>query len=244
MKSAFYFMLIVLVLVAIGFVAFYFNVSDTKDALTSELSSARSDLYLVTSERDVAAAEALDLTAQLSAANDELSVTTDELLSATVQLSVLEDKNAELQEIIKPTKPTHNLPFEEVSGSTDYWNLAWEDADLQHTAQQVNTAYHEWHYYIEGETDCNDMAVDIWDMLKKKGIISLIAVGNLELENETFAQCNHVWIVILTSSGKAFALEPTNGQLYFKGDPKADQYMHFFIYAKPSDLRADAGSRW
>lgn len=223
MKSALYFMVIVLVLVAIGFVAFYIQSSDKVTELEDQLTSAMSQVTSIAQERDSATAEALDL---------------------TVQNSVLEQENAALQETIKPTKPTHNLSFKEVSGRTDYWNLAWEDADLQKTAKDVNAAYYQWHYYIKGQTDCNDMAVDIWDMLKKKGVISLIAFGNIEMDNEPWSQCNHVWIVILNSSGKAFALEPTNGQLYFKGDANAKQYMENFLYALPSDLRADLGSRW
>jgi hypothetical protein len=72
----------------------------------------------------------------------------------------------------------------------------------------------------------------------------MIAIGNLKLQNETLAQCNHAWLIIIDSTGKAFALEPTNGQLYFKGDSISEQYMDNFLYAKPSDLRADLGSRW
>jgi hypothetical protein len=220
MKSAFYFMLIVMVLVAIGFVAFYIQSSDKVTKLEDQLASAVSQVTSIAEERDSANAEALDL---------------------TVQLSVLEQENAGLQETIKPTKPTHNISPGDL---TDYWNIAYDDAMLQQMAREVNSAYHEWHYYIAGETDCNDMAVDIWDMLRKKCIISLIAYGNIDMDDESWAKCNHVWIVILSSSGKTFALEPTNGQLYFKGDAIATQYMENFLYAWPSDLRADLGSRW
>lgn len=213
MKSAVYFLIIILVLAAVGFVAFYIQSSDKVSELEDQLSS-------IIAERDTATAEALDL---------------------TVQNSVLEQENAALQETIKPTKPTHNLS---PGALTDYWNLAWENADLQKTAQEVNAAYYQWHYYIKGQTDCNDMAVDIWDMLRKRGILSLIAYGNIEMNDEPWSQCNHVWIVILNSSGKAFALEPTNGQLYFKGDANSKQYMENFLYGLPSDLRADLGSRW
>ncbi len=241
MKSAFYFMVIVLVLVAIGFVAFYIQTSDKASELEDQLTSAMSQVTSIAQERDSANAEVLDLTTQLSATNDELSTTTDALLSATVQLSVLQDENDSLKGTITPSSPTHKLSSEDLNV---YWNMAYDDATLQQIARDVNTAYHEWHTYIVGETDCNDMAVDIWDMLKKKGIISLIATGNLKLDDEAFTQCNHAWLIILNSSGKTFALEPTNGQLYFKGDSIATQYMECFLYALPSDLRADFGSRW
>jgi hypothetical protein len=170
----------------------------------------------------------------------------NQLASANTRISSLEQENANLQETIRPTEPMHNLSSEEFNISSTYWNLAWEgrDAELQRTVKETNAAYYEWHTYIANETDCNDMAVDIWDMLRRKGIISLIAEGNLEIENETFSQCNHAWLVILNSSGAAFSLEPTNGQLYFTGDSRYEQYRQFFLYAKPSDLRADLGSRW
>jgi hypothetical protein len=100
------------------------------------------------------------------------------------------------------------------------------------------------HTYIENETACTDMAVDIWDMLRKQGITSVMAVGNPDMTNPTWSQCNHCWLIILNSEGKYFVLEPTNGQLYFKGDPEMSRYTYGFFYAKPSDLRADAGSRW
>jgi len=171
---------------------------------------------------------------------------TDQLASANAEVFSLEQEIALLNEIITPANPTRNLPREEIESSSTYWNLAWEgrDKELQQTVREVNTAYYEWHTYILGETDCNDMAVDIWDMLRRKGIISLIADGNLELDQETFDQCNHTWLLILNSSGGAFALEPTNGKLYFKSAPNSDQYMENFLYALPSDLRADLGSRW
>lgn len=237
MKTAFYTTVVILVVAVVGFVVIYTQSSATIDDLNDKYVSAVSQVSSITSERDSANAEVLNLTTELSAVNDEL-------LSATLQLSILQDENDNLKETITPSSPAHKLSQEEISGSTTYWNIAWDDAELQQTARDVNTSYFEWHTYIAGETDCNDMAVDIWDMLKKRGIIALIAIGNLKLESETFAQCDHTWLVIIGSTGKAFALEPTNGQLYFKGDSNAEQYMHFFIYAKPSDLRADLGSRW
>lgn len=237
MKTAFYITVVILVVAVVGFIVLYNQSSATIEELNDKYISAMSQVLSITAGRDSANAEVLNVTTELSAVNDEL-------LSATIQLSVLQDENDSLKETISPSTPTHKLSQEEISGSTTYWNMAWDDAELQQTAKDVNTAYFEWHTYIAGETDCNDMAVDIWDMLKRQGIISLIATGNLKLDNETFVQCDHAWLVILNSSGKAFALEPTNGQLYFKGDAIAEQYMHFFIYAKPSDLRADLGSRW
>jgi len=146
--------------------------------------------------------------------------------------------------------PTHNTALEGIQSNPAYWNMAWKDKDyeLQQTTQEVNSQYFESHTYVAGETDCNDMAIDIWDMLHTQGITSIIVDGNQELTGETFADCNHAWLLIFSSDGAAFALEPTNGELYFADDveqhPELGQYWEGFFYTKPSDLRADLGERW
>ena len=138
------------------------------------------------------------------------------------------------------------IPASNVNVESAYWNTSWDgkDYELQQTAKAVNTAYYNSHIYITNEIDCVDMSCEVWDMLQKQGIKSLIAVGNLELTGESFGQCDHAWLMIPNSAGRYFALEATNGQLYFADNPGLNQYTECFLYAKPSDLRTDIGSRW
>jgi hypothetical protein len=144
------------------------------------------------------------------------------------------------------TSATEQAPASDVNVESAYWNTAWEgkDYELQRNVRAVNTAYYNSHIYITNEIDCVDMSCEVWDILQKQGIKSLIAVGNLQLTGETFGQCDHAWLMIPNSTGRYFALEATNGQLYFADNPALNQYAECFLYAKPSDLRADIGSRW
>jgi hypothetical protein len=159
--------------------------------------------------------------------------------AAALQISASQDKITTMVANIRM------LPFDR-SVESAYWNTAWagKDYELQQIAQEVNVAYYNSHAYIANEIDCVDMACEIWDILQKQGIRSLIAVGNLEMIGENFGQCNHAWLMIPNSTGMYFALEATNGQLYFADSPSLVQYTECFLYAKPSDLRADIGSRW
>ena len=123
---------------------------------------------------------------------------------------------------------------------------AWigdELVELNETLCSINTEYHETHTYIEGEFDCNDMAVELWNILHKEGIVSLIVVGSLDLENETFGECNHSWLVVPYLLNPSFlVVEPTNGEVY--SDERAEPYQEGYYYTSPSNLRADIKERW
>jgi len=140
--------------------------------------------------------------------------------------------------------------MESLGDASKYWNIAWvgRPLELYQEILLVNSLYFETHTYIPGETDCNDMAIDIWNMLMTDGIVSLIMVGNLEMSQERFQDCNHAWLVIYNADGAALALEPTNGEIYTWEDaqiyPHLMQYWEGFVYEKPSDLRADLKERW
>lgn len=237
---------VILIVVLIGFAVYFLYASSmiTRDNAVifetqTQLSSANSQVSSLENQLST-------LNAQLSSANLQISSLQTEVSSVNSQISSLKQENAHLTEIITPTKATHNLSSVDYNVSSTYWNMSWggREYELQQTTRQVNTSYYQWHTYIPNETDCNDMACDVWDMLRKQGVISLIVFGNLDSKSETWGKCNHTWLLISNNSGQCFALEPTNGQLYFKGDTQISQYLEGFFYAKPSDLRADLGSRW
>ncbi len=150
--------------------------------------------------------------------------------------------------------PMNYLSLEELSDNSDHWNQ-WENAeDLKNKVKQLANVSRAYHGYIENEYDCNDMAVDIWNMLEVNEpvpIQSIIVVGNLDEEAETFEECNHAWLVILNKPEGGvvtiYALEPTNAEIYkytVENNSSTAEYFNGFFYEKPSDLRADLGDRW
>lgn len=149
-----------------------------------------------------------------------------------------------------PDEPAHYTSWQEVESNPIYWNTNWRglDAELQAKAYDVADYYFDTHTYIEDETDCNDMAVDVWNMLHTEGIKSVIVIGNHNLTGEYFNECDHAWLLLFNSEGYSFALETTEGTLFFAEDAEYDtqieQYWEGFLYLKPSDLKADILWQW
>jgi hypothetical protein len=61
---------------------------------------------------------------------------------------------------------------------------------------------------MQGETDCSDMAVYLWNMLQKKGVKTLLVIGTPDGEHTPFADCDHVWLACNTPDG-LIGIEPT-----------------------------------
>lgn len=152
--------------------------------------------------------------------------------------------------------PENNVSLVELTEGSQYWNNWTNVAALKNKIQELAGVSDKYHDYIENEYDCNDMAIDIWNMLAKGGstwpsITSIIVIGDLDMEGESFSDCDHAWIVILNHTSDdvvtIYALEPTTSEIYRytanENDPNR-KYFEGFFYSKPSDLRADLGDRW
>jgi hypothetical protein len=132
----------------------------------------------------------------------------------------------------------------------DYWNVNWQEqsAGLYHALQAFIIDYSRTHDYVFGESDCNDMVVEIWDSLNSQGILSLIVVGNLEMSHEPFEECNHAWLMVYNGEGTAAALDPSRGGVYRWEDtrehPYLKQYWEGIVYADPTGLCNDFQQRW
>lgn len=157
--------------------------------------------------------------------------------------------------VIKPAPLRHDILINEITNNSVYWNLPWQGktGDLINVARETNLQYLQTHTYIANETDCNDMAIDMWNMLWTQGIRSIIVLGNINQDTYAFDQCNHTWLLIFhlerdAASPWNLPLEPTNGEIYFRDDvvrnPQLDRYSTGFYYIQPSDLREDLGENW
>ena len=89
------------------------------------------------------------------------------------------------------------------------------------------------------------MAIDIWNILYEQGIASVIGVGNLDIDQEKFAQIDHAWLVVMHNDmhneddgWHIFILEPTNGETYaFDIKTMAfSEYLQGYFFESPSDF--------
>jgi hypothetical protein len=144
----------------------------------------------------------------------------------------------------------HYIPSADLGDAFRYWNTTWlgYSSELYDEIIALTTSYFQTHKYVFGESDCNDMAVDVWQKLVDKEIISLIVVGNLEKSYETFLECNHAWLLVYSSEGSAAALDLVRGKVFIwenvRTNPQLRQYWEGFVYESPSDLLGDFKERW
>lgn len=142
-------------------------------------------------------------------------------------------------------RPNHNIPIEEVIKDSQYLNTSWDASKLYRTISSINEEYYKEHVLIAGESDSDDMAIDIWNILRKQGITSIMVTGNLGLKNERFQERNHTWLLVNHRSEDAgyriFIIESTNGKVgaFDKSTNAGLQYLQGYYYSSPSDFRAD-----
>jgi hypothetical protein len=138
----------------------------------------------------------------------------------------------------------------DLGDAEEYWNVGWQgqSAELYGRVRAYVDDYSRTHDYVFGESDCNDMALEIWNDLNNQGILSLIVVGNLEMSRESFEECNHAWLMVYSGEGAAVALDPSCGGVYRwenTGEhPYLKQYWEGIAYQSPADLWNDFQERW
>ena len=117
-------------------------------------------------------------------------------------------------------------------------------------AQNIVAQYHESHIYSKYDFFvCSDMAMDVWDMLKAKGINAVIKLGNVKSPAKDITEADHVWVLAETSPGQYLALETTGGYavweednpLYYRGwsfdNPR--EYKRFVELKQESNIRTE-----
>jgi hypothetical protein len=74
--------------------------------------------------------------------------------------------------------------------------------------------YHKTHTYSKPDLFvCVEMATDVWNMVKTKGIKAYLIVGNVEKDVTDIRETNHVWVAAEISPNYWIALETTGGYL-------------------------------
>lgn len=135
-------------------------------------------------------------------------------------------------------------------GTESYWNRGWTGnaSNLHNRLTNLVSDYTKSIEYIPNAMDCNDMAVKLWRVLSDNGISSLLAAGNLEKTNETFADCNHAWLIVYNAEGAAAAVETTSGRIILweqvAARPQLKQYWEAFLYPSPEEMMHDFFERW
>ena len=217
------------------------SLTNDKNALNSQLLQAQKEIELLKGTTP-----------------ENIAILSAQIASLVVQIGQLQTEkdrlNAEVATLTKQltASPDHALSWIQITTDSDLRSTAWTGKDYQwhDKIKEIGRLYHSTHVYIPNETDCDDMAVDIWNMLLAQNIKSVIVVGNLENTNATFAESNHAWLVVYNFEGKYAILEPTTGEVIYgvnvdgTHNAKIDPYYTGWAYKKPSDLWQDIKKKW
>jgi hypothetical protein len=104
-----------------------------------------------------------------------------------------------------PVRPEYNLQKSE-RDTPIYINYNVDAAE--EAIMDVCSEYKDSLVYMRGETDCNDMAVYLWNMLQKRGVKTLLVIGTPDGKYTPFADCDHAWLACDTPDGYIY-IEPT-----------------------------------
>ena len=104
------------------------------------------------------------------------------------------------------------------------------------TLSQIVSDYCRNHTYSKEDWFvCTDMACDVWNMVKTKGIPAKIQVGNVQSDIDSLSAANHAWVLAEASPGKWVALEATAGRLVYADENP--RYYRGWSFDNPRKLK-------
>lgn len=117
--------------------------------------------------------------------------------------------------------------------------------------EKIVSDYYNTHTYSKVDLFvCSDMSIDVWNLVKTKGINAKICAGNIEKNisnyktREYFNEINHAWVIAETSPFRYVALEPTGGYLVWGENRSADEesvenglYYEGFCFDNPAEFK-------
>ncbi len=104
-------------------------------------------------------------------------------------------------------------------------------------AEKIVANYKASHLYEKDVYDCNNMASDVWNMLKAQGISSVIVVGSIQYQITDILQSDHAWVLAEVAPGEKLALDATIGRAFTKASDS--RYFRGWTFATPADLKAN-----
>jgi len=131
---------------------------------------------------------------------------------------------------------TYTITAQIPAGANASVNIAVEspsDTNIR-ILREIVASYHATHTYsLPDFYVCADMAQDVWNMVRTRGIPAKIAVGNIGQPSAKVNEYNHAWVVAEYSPGDWIAMETTGGYLV----PKDVGYYRGIFFETPKDFK-------
>ncbi|AKB84957.1 zinc ribbon domain-containing protein [Methanococcoides methylutens] len=79
--------------------------------------------------------------------------------------------------------------------------------------------YYKTHTYVTDNVfDCDNMAMDVWNLVESRGINAEIGVGNVDIKGESLEDINHAWVIAEVEPQNWIALECTGGYVTYENE--------------------------
>ncbi|MBN1693402.1 MAG: hypothetical protein JW845_07605 [Dehalococcoidales bacterium] len=164
----------------------------------------------------------------------------DQLADAESQLTQAQNSLAALQAEKDDLDALYQDTITQLSGVTQQLNelqaqyefIGLTDAEI---AEQIVINYEASHLYERDVYDCNNMASDVWNMLKAQGIDAVIVVGSVEYIITDIVQSDHAWVLAEVAPGEFLALDATIGHAFTP--ETGSRYFRGWSFANPADLK-------
>lgn len=100
----------------------------------------------------------------------------------------------------------------------------------------VITDYHNDHTYSANDLfTCSDMSMEVWNILKTKGIRARIVVGNVDRRISDITDSDHAWVVAEISPHNELALECVGGNIVTR--EQNPLYYSGWFFDSPKELK-------
>jgi CheY-like chemotaxis protein len=117
-----------------------------------------------------------------------------------------------------------------------------QDTNTTGIVMEIAREYHDTHTYLGVETGqssdiyvCLDMAKDVWNMIKTRGINAVLEVGNIDRNITTVQDVNHAWVLAEVAPMEWLAVETTGGFIVTKDENP--RYYSGMQFDTPADMR-------
>jgi CheY-like chemotaxis protein len=118
--------------------------------------------------------------------------------------------------------------------------------------REIARGYYDTHTYLGVQTGqsadiyvCLDMAKDVWNMVKTRGINAVIQVGNVKQNITTIGDANHAWVLAEVGPMQWLAVETTSGLVVTRDEnPRYYAGMQFDSPAGIIDYACGRGYCW
>ncbi len=176
----------------------------------------------------ISAEEYNDIVRQLNEANLQIS-------GLQVEKATLESARDSAEDDLEAAEAIITELQIQISGMTGQYDLTGENT--LETVMNIIEYYHDTHIYSKADLFvCSDMSMEVWNMLKARGINALIVVGDIDIPMDDILLSDHAWVLAEINDGQYLALETTGGYAVYKADNEL--YYQGWYFESPADMKS------